>query len=216
MRALIAVCAAAAGAIAAAALWWRRNPSACPYSQRFWVQAPHPFITRERLFEALTPRAGERVLEIGPGTGYYTLDVAEALGEEGALDILDVQAEMLDHTMARAREHGLGNVHPRLGDATGMPYEDGYFDGAYLVTVLGEVPDQDAALRELARVLRPGGRLVVGELVGDPHYVALKGMRLRAAGAGLDFERRIGNTLGFFAVFTKPAGAEAAGLADAA
>ena len=37
----------------AAALWWRRNPSACPYSQRFWVEAPHPFITRERLLEAL-------------------------------------------------------------------------------------------------------------------------------------------------------------------
>jgi len=59
MRALIALCAAAAGAVAGIALWWRRNPSACPYSQRFWVQAPHPFITRDRLAEALAPRPGE-------------------------------------------------------------------------------------------------------------------------------------------------------------
>lgn len=213
MSRLLAAAVAAIAALIAAALWWRKNPSACPYNQHFWVQAPHPFITRERLAEALQPKPGERILEVGPGTGYYTLDVAEALGEEGALDILDVQQEMLDHTMSRARERGLGNVAPRLADATGMPYEDDSFDAAFLVTVLGEVPDQAAALRELTRVLRPGGRLVVGELMGDPHYVGLRGMRLRAAAAGLGFERRIGNALGFFARFGKPGGAEDADAA---
>ena len=191
-------------AVAAAALWWRRNPSACPYSQRFWVEAPHPIITRERLREVLDVAPGESILEVGPGTGYYTLDVAEWAGEDGEVDILDVQQEMLDHTMGRARERGLANIKPRLGDATGMPYDDASFDAAYLVTVLGEVPDRDAALRELARVLKPGGRLVVGELIGDPHYVRLKGMRLRAAAAGLTYERRAGNPVGFFARFTKP------------
>ena len=204
MNALKGLLAAAALAVAAAALWWRRNPSACPYSQRFWVQAPHPFITRERLAEILPVQPGDRVLEVGPGTGYYTLDVAESLWEEGELDILDVQQEMLDHTIQRARERGLTNITPRLGDATGMPYDDDSFEAAYLVTVLGEVPDQDAALRELTRVLKPGGRLVVGEVMGDPHYVPLKRMRLRAAAAGLAFERRLGNVLGFFAAFSKP------------
>src|SRR3954464_9048766 len=63
-------------AVVAVALWWRKNPSACPYNQRFWVQAPHPLITRARLREALAPRPGERMLEIGPGTGYYSLPVA--------------------------------------------------------------------------------------------------------------------------------------------
>jgi hypothetical protein len=57
-------------AVTGAALWWRRHPSACPYSQRFWVEAPHPFITRARLREALAPSPGSRVLEVGPGTGY--------------------------------------------------------------------------------------------------------------------------------------------------
>ncbi len=70
--------------------------------------------------------------------------------------------------------------------------------------MLGEIPHQEAALRELARVLKPGGRLVVGELLGDPHYVALGPMRLRAAAAGLGFERRSGNALGYFARFSKP------------
>lgn len=205
MKAVKGLLLAAALALAGAALWWRRNPSACPYNQRFWVQAPHPFITRERLRELLDPEPGERILEVGPGTGYYTLDAAGWVGPAGSLDVLDVQEEMLDHTLRRAREAGIANVIPTLADATDMPYADGRFDAAYLVTVLGEIPDRDAALRELARVLRPGGRLVVGELFGDPHYVGIKGMREGAAAAGLGFERRAGGPLGFFARFGKTA-----------
>jgi len=194
----------AAAAVAGAALWWRKNPSACPYGQRFWVEAPHPLITRPRLREILHPKPGERILEVGPGTGYYALEVAEWVKPDGVLDILDLQQEMLDHTMRKAGERGLANVTPIQSDATSMPYEDGTYDAAYLVTVLGEIPDQEAALRELARVLRPGGRLVVGELIGDPHYVRLEPMRLRASGAGLSYERRVGNALGYFARFAKP------------
>jgi ubiquinone/menaquinone biosynthesis C-methylase UbiE len=193
--------AGAAAAIAAVALWWRKNPSACPYSQRFWVEAPHPFVTRQRLREVINLQPGERVLEVGPGTGYYTLDVAEWVGPDGSVEILDVQQEMLDHTMRRAAERGIANITPTLADATRMPFEDDSFDAAFLVTVLGEVPDQDAALKELARVLKPGGRLVVGELMGDPHYVTLGSMRLRAAAAGLSYQQRTGNALGFFARF---------------
>jgi len=194
----------AALAVAGAALWWRKNPSACPYSQRFWVEAPHPFITRARLREVLDAKQGERVLEVGPGTGYYTLDVTEWVGPDGSVDILDLQQEMLDHTMRRADERALANITPTQSDATALPFEDGTYDAAYLVTVLGEIPDQDAALRELSRALKPGGRLVVGELLGDPHYVALSGLRLRAAAAGLTFESRSGNVLGYFARFSKP------------
>ncbi len=193
----------AAAGVAGAALWWRKNPSACPYGQRFWVEAPHPLITRQRLREILDPRPGERILEVGPGTGYYTLDVAEWVKPGGQVDILDLQQEMLDHTMRRAGERGLSNVTPTQSDATAMPYEDGTYDAAFLVTVLGEIPDQDAALRDLARVLKPGGRLVVGELLGDPHYVRLAPMRLRAGGVGLAYERRVGNALGYFARFVK-------------
>jgi SAM-dependent methyltransferase len=195
----------AAAAAGAAALWWRKNPSACPYGQRFWVEAPHPLITRPRLREILEPRSGERILEVGPGTGYYTLEVAEWVKPDGRVDILDLQQEMLDHTMREADDRGLANVTPTRGDATSLPYDDGSFDAAYLITTLGEIPDQQAALRELARVLRPGGRLVVGELMlGDPHYVRLASMRLRASGAGLAYQRRVGRAPGYFARFAKP------------
>src|SRR5215212_10408161 len=80
-------------------LWWRRHPSACPYGLRFSLELPHPFLTRSKLREILAPKPGERLLEVGPGTGYYALHVARWLEPGGALDILDVQQEMLDHTM---------------------------------------------------------------------------------------------------------------------
>ena len=183
----------------AAALWWRKNPSACPYGQRFWVEAPHPVITRSRLREVLAPKAGERILEIGPGTGYYTGELAEWAGAEGSVEIFDIQQEMLDHTMRAMAERQAANVRATQGDATDLPYEDDSFDAVVLVTVLGEIPDQDAALREIARVLRPAGRLVVGELFGDPHMVTAGRLEARAAAAGLRLEERSGPKLGYFA-----------------
>ena len=189
----------AAGAVGAAGLWWRRHPSACPYSQRFWVEAPHPFITRSRLREVLAPVPGERILEIGPGTGYYSLPVARWIAPDGVLEIFDLQQDMLNHTLRRAEREGINNVAARQGDARQLPYEDHRFDGAFLTVVLGEIPDQVAALRELARVLKPTGRLVVGELFGDPHWVSARALRTRGQQAGFRFEERVGGLPGYFA-----------------
>jgi ubiquinone/menaquinone biosynthesis C-methylase UbiE len=187
------------GAALGAALWWRTHPSPCPYDQRFWVEAPHPIITRKRLLEILAPVPGERLLELGPGTGYYTLPIAQRL-DGGRLFIADIQQQMLDHTMRRAADAGLSNVEPARADAQALPYADSYFDGAFTVTTLGEVPDPDQALRELARVLKPSGRLVVGELFGDPHMVTFGSLRDRASRVGLRVERRLGGPLGYFAL----------------
>jgi ubiquinone/menaquinone biosynthesis C-methylase UbiE len=192
-----------------AALWWRKNPSACPYSQRFFIEFPHPGITRARLVEILEPRPGERVLEIGPGTGYYTFEMAGRL-DGGQVDIFDIQQEMLDHVVREANKRGVTNVLPALGDAQALPYGDASFDAAVLITVLGEIPDQDRALSEIERVLKPGGRLIVGEMMVDPHIVTSGKLRERAARAGLSFERRLGSPLAFFARLEKaPAAAQA-------
>ena len=201
-RVLLGVSLAAAAAGLGYAFWWRRNPSACPYGLRFFVELPHPFITRERLREVLAPKPGERVLEVGPGTGYYALDAAGWLGPGGTLDVLELQEEMLDHVLRRARERSIANVAASQGDAQSLPYPDNSFDAAYLTAVLGEVPDQEQALRELGRVLKPGGRLVVGEVFPDFHMVPFGSLRERAERAGLVFERRLGGPLGYFARFS--------------
>jgi ubiquinone/menaquinone biosynthesis C-methylase UbiE len=190
---------AAALATLGAALWWRKNPSACPYGQRFWVEAPHPVITRERLRGVLRPEPGERILEIGPGVGYYTLDMAEWVGAGGKVEIFDLQQEFLDHTMGRAGKRGLANVVPTQGDATALPYEDDSMDAVVLTAVLGEIPDPGAALREIHRVLAPSGRLVVGELFGDPHFTTRASLRRQAAEAGIAWETDSGNWFAYFA-----------------
>jgi ubiquinone/menaquinone biosynthesis C-methylase UbiE len=152
----------------------------------------------------MAPQPGEHVLEIGPGTGYYTLDVAEWISPGGTLEIFDLQPRMLQHTMQRALSRGLTNVIATEGNAQSLAYADSTMDAAYLVAVLGEIPDQAAALSEIARVLRPGGRLVVGELFGDPHWVSPRALRRGADGAGLEYVRRSGTALGYFAAFRKP------------
>ena len=198
----------AAAATFGAALWWRKNPSACPYSQRFWVEAPHPIITRDRLRQVLAAQPGERILEIGPGTGYYTLDMAEWVGPQGTVEIFDIQQEMLDHTLQRAQERGLSNLVPTRGDASDMPYEDASVDAVVMTSVLGEIPDRAAALREIERVLRPGGRFVVGELFGDPHFTTFKSLQGQCEDAALRPGERSGNWFGYFASFTAGSPAE--------
>jgi SAM-dependent methyltransferase len=190
-------------AVAAAVAWWfRTHPSACPYAVRFFVQTPHPIITRNRLREILDPHRGERILEIGPGTGYYTLDMAEWVGPRGRVAIFDLQQKFLDHTMRRVGNAGLETVEPTRGNAEKLPYEGESFDAAVLITVLGEIPNEGAALRELRRVLVPGGRLIIGELaLGDPHYVGFSALTEAAGGASFRPERRLGGRLGYFARF---------------
>lgn len=193
---------AAVAATLAAALWWRKNPSACPYGQRFWVEAPHPIITRERLRSVLRPLPGERLLEIGVGTGYYSLDLAEWVAPAGRLELFDLQQEFLEHVMRAAGARGMTNLVPTQGDATRLPFEDASIDGVVLTAVLGEIPDGAVALREIRRVLKPDGRLVVGELFGDPHFTTRAKLERMGADAGLSLAERSGNWFGYFARLT--------------
>ena len=101
--------------------------------------------------------------------------------------------------MRRAAERGLENVVPTQGDATALPYEDDSMDAVVLNAVLGEIPDPAAALREIRRVLKPGGRLVVGELFGDPHFTTQAALRRQGGEAGLSYEEESGYWFGYVA-----------------
>ena len=91
---------------------------------------------------------------------------------------------------------------PTQGDATALAYEDDSMDAVVLNAVLGEIPDPVAALREIARVLKPGGRLLVGELFGDPHFTTQASLRRQGAEAGLDYEDQSGYWFGYVARLT--------------
>jgi SAM-dependent methyltransferase len=170
--------------------WSRADPRPLPYSLRWSLAYPHPAGALRR---ALDPQVGERILEIGPGLGQHAVQVAQSVGAEGTVDVLDVQQEMLDATVRRAERHGLHNVVPSKADASGrLSYEDSSFDAAYLMGVLGEIPDREGTLAELRRVLKPEGRLVVGEVAMDPDFIPPGRLRTMAENAGFQLERRFG------------------------
>jgi SAM-dependent methyltransferase len=182
----------------------QRHPAPMPYSQRWVLFMPRWPLSARRLRRILAPRAGERMLEVGPGVGIYSLPVAAALAPDGTLEAFDVQPEMLADLTKRARRAGVTNIVTTEGDAQRLPYPDRTFDAAYLVGVLGEIPDPMAALSELRRVLKPGGRLVVGEaLVVDPDGVRFPTLRELALRAGFAFEQRTGLPFVYFARFRR-------------
>lgn len=113
---------------------------------------------------------GHTVLEVGPGTGYFIVEVARRLGPEGRLVCVDIQPEMIGALRRRLLRQGATNAQPMVGDALGLPLAESSVDRAFLVTVLGEVPDRPKALAELRRVLKPGGILSITETLPDPDY----------------------------------------------
>lgn len=180
----------------------RRLPS--HFRARFRFVLVHPRSERQWLVQALDPRPGEHILELGPGKGQHAVEVAVQLGPDGRLDVLDLQPEMLAAVERRAARRSLTNIVTTEGNACGrLPYDDASFDAAYLFGVFGELPDPDLTLRELGRVLKDGGRLVVGEVrVLDPDYVSLPRLRRRAEVAGFGFQRRSGSAAYYLACFT--------------
>ncbi|MBN1946707.1 MAG: methyltransferase domain-containing protein [Bradymonadales bacterium] len=141
------------------------------------------------------------VLELGPGPGYFSPAVARAL-PQGKLVLVDIQQEMLEMAKKRLDDQGVVNVEYCQGDALALPAEDGSFDVAFLVSVLGEVPDRARSVKELHRVLRPGGLLSVTEMgLFDPDAVPLAELQALVEAEGFhrySCHRRLGHfTLGF-------------------
>ncbi|MBS2534004.1 methyltransferase domain-containing protein [Catenulispora sp. NF23] len=211
--------AAATGAAAlAAGAWWFTDRAPYPYAQRRLLDLQLPFLGLADLDTVLRPRPGERMLELGPGTGLQALHVAPQLGPQGRLDIVDVQQERLDHVMRRAQEDraegdGPGAIVPHLADARELPFEEAEFDAVYLVTALGEIPEPERVLADAARVLKPGGRLVVGEFF-DRHWIPFQRLHRMADSQGLHLLERRGPSLAYLAAF-RPCATETAGAGAA-
>jgi ubiquinone/menaquinone biosynthesis C-methylase UbiE len=117
---------------------------------------------RRLVHEGLGARSGERIVDVGCGPGFYVEELAEQVGDEGSVVGVDPSAPMLE--VAAGRTAARSNVAFHQGDAAALPLPDGGCDAALCVQVLEYVEDVTAALRELRRVVRPGGRVLVWDV----------------------------------------------------
>ena len=117
---------------------------------------------RATMVDALELKPGQRVLEVGAGTGRDSEIIAGRLGGTGALFCQDLAPAMLARNRQRLAAAGL-QAELSLGNASYLPFPDHYFDGLYQFGGIGEFPDIAGFLREAVRVVKPGGRVVVGD-----------------------------------------------------
>jgi arsenite methyltransferase len=110
---------------------------------------------------------GESVLDIGCGAGMDLLLAAQRVGSFGHAIGIDMTEAMRDRALRCAAEAGLSNVEVRRADATALPLPDCSVDAIISNGVLNLVPEKDKAFAEIRRVLRPGGRLQLGDIVLD-------------------------------------------------
>ncbi len=138
--------------------------------------------------QSLTPfgiAPGSTVLDLGCGTGLFTVEMARQVGQDGHVHAVDIQAEMVASTRLRVSAAGLERrVSFHHSGAYRLPLESASVDIAILIATLPEIPDRLLALEEVRRVIRPGGRIAVSEEMLHPAYVPAQVTRrwLRTAG----------------------------------
>ena len=109
--------------------------------------------------------AGERVVDIGCGSGFDSLIAAYYVREDGRVIGVDMTREMLDKAEDNGRAAGFDNTEFRFGYAEDLPVDDAWADVVISNGVLNLCPDKDKALSEAFRVLRPGGRFMLADII---------------------------------------------------
>jgi len=195
-------------------LIWRlashREELPCPSWLGWMVELDNPF-TRvnhaQFIVDHLGLEPGMTVLDAGCGPGRVTVPLARAVGPDGDVVALDVQEGMLARAHEKVDAAGLANVRYLEAHLGGGRLPANAFDRAVLVSVLGEIPERLAALKELHRALKPGGLLSITEVIFDPHFQRRETVVCAAEEAGFKEKTFLGKRLAYTMHVEKPADA---------
>ncbi|NPV87649.1 MAG: methyltransferase domain-containing protein [Anaerolineae bacterium] len=169
-----------------------------PHELAFLLDTPlrHLMISPRQLADRLHLSPYFNVLEIGPGPGFFSLEVARRI-PNGRLALLDIQHQMLAKCTAKLARSAVKNYCAVQGSAEHLPFASQRFDAAFMVTVLGEVPQPRECLSEVRRLLQAGGLLSITEQSGDPDLLSPQVLQNMAADCGFVLEERFSFRGGF-------------------
>jgi len=190
-----------------ALVWNLSSHLPCPTWLGWLVEQDNPFTKTNRasvIIEHLDLEPGMTVLDAGCGPGRLTIPLAKAIGVNGKVTALDLQQGMLQRVEEKARNEGLHNiqyVHAGIGEGK---LNHSQYDRAVLVTVLGEIPDRNRALKELFDALKPGGLLSVTEVIFDPHFQRQSTVLQLMQQQGFQKKMTFGNRFAYTMLFEKP------------
>jgi ubiquinone/menaquinone biosynthesis C-methylase UbiE len=156
------------------------------------------------IIEALGCQPGMTIVEVGCGSGFYTVEVAKAIHPDGMVYAVDIQEGMLEKLRARMEREGVENITPILADAEGhIPLDDGIADGVFSIAVMPEIPDPVKAIIQIKRLMKDDGVFADSELLLDPDYPMKRTVVKWARKAGLELDRTVKKRLSYVVVFKK-------------
>ena len=185
----------------------RRKSLPCPSWLYRMVEMENPLAKNSQaktILAGLGVAEGMTVLDAGCGPGRVTLHLAKAVGADGKVIAVDLQQGMLDVVQRKAQQEGLAMiefVQLPLGEGKLPAYQA---DRAVIAAVLGEIPQQAAALQEVFAALKPGGVLAIAETIFDPHYQRKAHVLDLAQAAGFAEVGFTGNALAYTVYLQKP------------
>jgi len=180
----------------------------CPPWLAFLVELDNPLFRNNRaatIIAGLDVKPGMRVLDVGCGPGRLTIPLAREVGPDGQVVAVDLEPRMLNRVKAKAENARLRNVELHQARLGMNQLDLGAFDRAVMVTVLGEVPNKDAALCELWAAIKPGGVLAISEVIADPHFQSRDFVGQLAQRMGFREKSRVGGKLAYTLYLERPA-----------
>lgn len=185
----------------------RRHEIPCPFWLRGLVEIDNPFTKSNKaknIIQQANVQQGMHAIDFGCGPGRLTMPLAERVGSNGKVTAIDIQPEMLQRTEKKALERNLHNIEYVQGKIGSGKLQLIPCDQAFLINVLGEIPERQAVFNDIFNVLKPGGVLTVAETIFDPHFQKKVTVLQLANDAGFQEKGCHGNWAAYSLLLEKP------------